>query len=210
MSEPPRDERTAAEAYERRWAGYLATTTRRTLAGLQLPSGGRLLDVGCGTGLLLRDAASRFPGAELIGVDRSSGMLRVAEARGTPATLLCADAARLPLADASCDAVVTASSLHFWSDPDEGVREIARVARTGAAIVVTDWCRDFFTTRMIVAWLRLTGRAGFPRVLGTRDAAALLARTGIRVSGTVRYRAGLTWGLMTLTGTCEAPRRTAS
>jgi ubiquinone/menaquinone biosynthesis C-methylase UbiE len=188
----------AAPRYDERWAGYLAETTRRTLAHIRLAPAEILLDVGSGTGVMLREAADRFPGSVLVGVDLSLAMLQAARHAGTRHGLLAADAARLPVATGTCDVVVTASSLHFWPDPASGVRELARVVRPGGTLVVTDWCNDFRTTRLVDRWLRWTRRASYDHVLGAGECAALLEAAGFRVERVERYRVGMIWGLMTL------------
>jgi ubiquinone/menaquinone biosynthesis C-methylase UbiE len=186
-----------APVYERRWAGFVARTAERTLARLELARGERLLDVGCGTGALLREAASRRPEAALVGVDLSTPMLREAAARRTPATLVAADAARLPLPDACVDAVVSASSFHYWPDPLAGLREAARVLAPGGRIVLTDWCADFLSCRLADRWLRLTRRTHH-RLYGGDECAALLEAAGFRVERLERFRVDPLWGMMTV------------
>ena len=194
----------AAPRYDERWAEYLAETTRRTLARVVLGPGERLLDVGCGTGVMLRGAAARFPDGVYVGIDLAPEMLHAARARGTPPNLIAADTAGLPVDDATSDVVVTASSLHFWSDPAAGVCEIARVLRPGGQLVLTDWCSDFLTGRLIDRWLRWTGRASYHHVFGSAECARLLAGSGFDVGGVERYRVGVIWGLMTLSATLAA------
>lgn len=108
------------------------------------PAPRRLLDVGCGTGRLLRSAAARFPDTALVGVDVSGGMLAVAAAttlRGTSVLLVRAAAERLPFADAVFDLVTATLTYRHWADQAAGVAEIARVLCPGGvfglAAVVT-------------------------------------------------------------------------
>jgi ubiquinone/menaquinone biosynthesis C-methylase UbiE len=55
------------------------------LAAQEVPHPEAILDVGCGTGRLLRTAAEQFPGARLEGVDAAEGMIQQAKASAGPA-----------------------------------------------------------------------------------------------------------------------------
>jgi SAM-dependent methyltransferase len=79
-----------------------------------------VLDVGCGTGRLLRAAAARWPEAQLIGVDPAQGMVDVARELTPGATFHRGLAEALPLADASVDLVTSTLSFHHWRDQAAG------------------------------------------------------------------------------------------
>ena len=65
----------------------------RMIAGLDLPSGGSVLEIGCGTGRNLEMIGKRWPGARLFGLDISEEMLKSASAKlGTAASLAQGDA----------------------------------------------------------------------------------------------------------------------
>ena len=154
-----------AGRYEERWAGYVRATNSRTLARLVLRPGETLLDVGCGTGALLREAVREVPGLRALGLDLSAAMLRMARAarspgspEAPPALLVAADAAGLPLHAESADAVVSVSSFHYWPDPDSALAEIVRVLRPAGRLVITDWCADFWACRLLDLWLGIGGR----------------------------------------------------
>ncbi|MEN3342448.1 MAG: hypothetical protein V7644_1852 [Actinomycetota bacterium] len=98
-----------------------------------LPPPRRVLDLGTGTGVAAGAVARRFPGAEVIGLDLSPGM--VAEARRQLPSALAArvrfevgDAARLPFEDAAFELVTLANMIPFFD-------ELARVTAGGGAIV---------------------------------------------------------------------------
>lgn len=105
---------------------------RRILARLDLPSGARVLDLGCGTGangpVLAEDG--RF----VVGVDASPVPLGFG-ARGHAGRLR-GDALRLPFADASFDLVVALDVLEHIDDDHAAARELGRVARPGASLIV--------------------------------------------------------------------------
>lgn len=106
-------------------------------AGLGEP--GTVLDIGCGTGRLLRAAQLRWPAARLIGVDPTAGMLRVARERTPGATFHEGKAEALPLPDASVDLALSTTSFHHWNDHVAGVREVRRVLRPGGHFILADF-----------------------------------------------------------------------
>lgn len=91
-----------------------------------------VLEVGCGTGLLLRRFAALA--GEAVGVDLSPGMLAHARARGL--TVVEGDAAALPFPDARFDVAVSFKTLPHVPDLRRALAEMARVVRPGGLLVV--------------------------------------------------------------------------
>jgi ubiquinone/menaquinone biosynthesis C-methylase UbiE len=108
-----------------------------TLAA-KLDAPGTVLDVGCGTGRLLRAASTYWPQARLIGVDPADGMIEVARKLNPAATFLSGTSEALPLPDNSVDLALSTLSFHHWHDQAAGVREIARVLRPNGYFFLGD------------------------------------------------------------------------
>jgi SAM-dependent methyltransferase len=105
----------------------------------QLPANARVLDLGCGAGKSL--AALRAAGPwSLLGVDASRPALRLARGRAH-AALAQADAAALPLRDASVDAVRVDMLLGHLRDPLPAAREVERVLRPGGWLECHEFAR---------------------------------------------------------------------
>lgn len=145
--EPPMDEHPdVIRAEFTRQAEPIETATafrdRRILDRIRqtIGTGGRLLDVACGPGILLADLADRFD--SVTGIDLTPAMAERAReklgAAGIDATVDVGDARDLPYPTRSFDAVVTRLFLHHLDRPAAVVKEIARVLRPGGIAVVTD------------------------------------------------------------------------
>lgn len=94
--------------------------------------GERLLDVGCGPGLLLEAAARR--GLRTTGVDLALVGLQMAQRRAADADLALGSAEQLPFADASFDLATCIGVLERVFDRPRAVAEFARVLRPGGRL----------------------------------------------------------------------------
>ncbi|HEV3014663.1 MAG TPA: class I SAM-dependent methyltransferase [Actinomycetota bacterium] len=141
--------------------------------------GDRVVDVGCGPGRFLREAAER--GAEAVGVEPSGQMRRVAGWR-TPGALsgrvrvVDGTAERIPLGDGSATVVWAVASFHHWTDPEAGLAEVHRVLQPGGRVLIAErlarpggWFRHHALTweqgQDLVAQVE---RAGFSGVTAAR------------------------------------------
>ncbi len=100
--------------------------------------GGRVLDVGCGTGALAGHVAAA--GYVVVGVDASPGMLRQAAERGL-AGAYAAYATALPFATGSFSLAYTVATLHHLATPERvagTIAEMARVVRSGGHLLLWD------------------------------------------------------------------------
>ncbi|HEV7192911.1 MAG TPA: class I SAM-dependent methyltransferase [Jatrophihabitantaceae bacterium] len=132
----------------------------------------RVLDVGCGSGALLRQMNARLPNAlELIGVDPAIEMVRIARERAEGIEqFVQANAEQLPFADDHFDLVVSTSSFDHWRDQRRGLAEVARVLHRSGRFVLADLC---------AGWLSGShepGRARTPDRVGS-----LLSHSGLEI-----------------------------
>ncbi|MFQ5895638.1 MAG: ubiquinone/menaquinone biosynthesis methyltransferase [Nitrospinota bacterium] len=108
--------------------------------------GGRYLDVGVGTGdvaFAIGEQVGRDEGVRLAGADFSQKMLEraavKARGRGVGLFLIQADALELPFRTGAFDGAIIAFGLRNLTDPEAGLREMARVVRPGGEVVVLEF-----------------------------------------------------------------------
>ena len=123
------------------WAAYVEQACLplfgAALDAARVTSGTRLLDAGCGAGLLALLASLRC--ATVTALDASPGLLAIARQRVPAADVREGDLEALPFADASFDAVTAVNSVFYAGDMAAAMREVVRVVRPRGRVVVTAW-----------------------------------------------------------------------
>jgi SAM-dependent methyltransferase len=133
---------TAPENYEHFFVPVIGRPLADDLIDVAaLHAGERVLDVGCGTGVVTRLAAERVgPDGAVAGLDVNPGMLAVARSV-TPPDLQIewhqASAESMPLPDGAFDVVLCQISLQFVPDRPQALREMHRVLKPGGRLVIT-------------------------------------------------------------------------
>lgn len=128
-------------ARARDWAAYTEQVCLplfgAALDGARVTSATRLLDAGCGAGLLGLLASLR--GAQVTTLDASPALLSIARQRLPGSDVREGDLEALPFADASFDAVAAVNSLFYAEDMRTAMSELVRVVRPGGRVMVTAW-----------------------------------------------------------------------
>jgi ubiquinone/menaquinone biosynthesis C-methylase UbiE len=156
------------------------------LAALSLNGADALLDLGCGTGAAVREAAETVRRA--VGVDLSPGMIRRARvlAAGLPNLEFRQGdvSGPLPFADGEFTAIVCTSAFHHFPRPQTTMAEMARVLSPGGRVLIADANRRHPAVFVLDLALRVFQRShvGFPsRATLTRGlCAAGFAPTRVR------------------------------
>lgn len=117
-----------AEVYDARYKKVQFEKYKIMLAGLNLK--GKILDHGCGTGLL-----GEFLDEKLYGVDFSENMLKMAKRKGMEVRQ--ADLEKLPYKNDEFDFVLSFTSLQNVENPDQAIKEVKRVLKKNGKFICT-------------------------------------------------------------------------
>jgi ubiquinone/menaquinone biosynthesis C-methylase UbiE len=114
---------------------------RAVATSAELSSDDRVVDIGCGPGAAVREAASR--GSSATGVDPDLSMLRLARwisaaRRARNVNWLEGSAASVPLPDATATVVWAVSSAHHWPESVAGWAEARRLLAPGGRLLVAE------------------------------------------------------------------------
>ena len=102
-----------------------------------------LLDVGCGSGILIKNLINLSRGMKLYGLDITPNMVRVAKRKFTnnsSVEITLGSAVNMPYKDNSFDYVTCASSFHHHPDPIQSAKEMVRVLKPDGKLLILDMC----------------------------------------------------------------------
>jgi len=187
-----------ARIYDVLWRRYMEKTLPVVQEAADVGAGERVLDLACGTGELERRVARDHPDAEIVGVDLAGSMIDRARRKvgdRPNVRFEAADVHDLPFPSDSFDALVCANTFHYFTRPDIVLREAARVLRPGGRIVVLDWCRDFWTCRVMDTILHRIDPA-YPGCYTEEEMIDLHRAAGLEPRRSCTYRFDLVWGMM--------------
>lgn len=104
----------------------------------------KILDVGCGTGEILKNIKERYSFVQLYGLDISEEMLKQAndKLKGT-ATLILGDAENITLETNSFDLLLCTDSFHHYPNPQQAISEFYRVLKHGKLLLIADYWKPF-------------------------------------------------------------------
>lgn len=146
------------------------TTAPELVRFAGVEAGARVLDVGCGTGVVSLTCARR--GARVTGSDLTPALLERArenaEIAGHDIEFIEADVEALPFADAEYDFVLSQFGHMFGPRPDVTVSEMLRVLKPGGTIAFSTWPPELYTGRMFL----LIGKYAPPPPPGVASPAA--------------------------------------
>ncbi len=129
-----------AEAYARVLAPKSAMVAADLVGLLEVLPAQRVLDVGTGTGVGARAAiAALGDGGMAVGIDPSTGMLRMAQRGGDRPKYAAAMSIDLPFADGTFDHLMANFVIAFFQTYETALFELLRVLRAGGRLAVTAW-----------------------------------------------------------------------
>jgi SAM-dependent methyltransferase len=129
----------SAEAYDRYMGRYAVLLAPQLADVAGVGAGQRVLDVGCGTGVLTAELVRRVGPEAVSALDPSESFVAAARERYPEVDVQHGSAERLPFADGHFDATLAQLVVHFMSDPGAGVTEMERVTRSDGVVAACVW-----------------------------------------------------------------------
>ena len=128
-----------AQAYDG-WIGrYSAHLAGALIEFAGIEPGSKVLDVGCGPGALSAALVGRVGMSNVYAVDPSQPFVEACRQRLPGVNAIVATAESLPFPDGEFDAALAQLVVNFMSDPEAGVREMARTTRAGGTVAACVW-----------------------------------------------------------------------
>jgi SAM-dependent methyltransferase len=128
-----------AAAYDRFMGRYSVTLSPQLADLAGVAEGQRVVDVGCGSGMLTGELVGRVGAGAVAAVDPSEAFVAAIGDRHPGVDVHRGVAEQLPFADGEFDAALAQLVVHFMTDPVAGLREMARVTRRGGVVAASVW-----------------------------------------------------------------------
>lgn len=140
----------------------------------------KILDVGCGTGEILKSITERYSFAQLYGLDISEEMLKQAndKLKGT-ATLILGDAKNITLETNSFDLLLCTDSFHHYPNPQQAISEFYRVLKHGKFLLIADYWKPF-PIRQIMNLFISYSNEGDVKIYSKKEIIEFLKRGGFQ------------------------------
>lgn len=140
----------------------------------------KILDVGCGTGEILKNIKERYSFVQLYGLDISEEMLKQAndKLKGT-ATLILGDAENITLETNSFDLLLCTDSFHHYPNPQQAISEFYRVLKHGKFLLIADYWKPF-PIRQIMNLFISYSNEGDVKIYSKKEIIEFLKRGGFQ------------------------------
>jgi len=129
------------------------------LGQVELNQGMNVLDVGCGTGTILRRMADACP-VNGFGIDMSENMIEEAKRKCPEMDLQLSRCEETPFADNTFDVITTCMAYHHFSDKAGFIKEAARIIKPGGSLYLADPRFPFVIRKAMNGFFKLIRVAG--------------------------------------------------
>jgi ubiquinone/menaquinone biosynthesis C-methylase UbiE len=170
---------------------YLRKAQQRLIELADIKENINLLDIGCGTGWALGQAAQavNYKGS-FYGVDLSEGMIEKAKINFVGKSnfhFLIASAESIPLNDSLFDIIICTNSFHHYLNPEKAMNEISRLLKPGGKIYILDPTADSFLIKIADQVLRLLEPAHV-KIYSTAEYKEMMTSAGLTYIGNVKIQ----------------------
>ncbi len=194
-----------ANIYDKRWHHYHSKSLSFLKNWVNISAQSTVLDVACGTGIFAEMLLQDYPNLEIIGVDISSEMLKIAKQKCqnySNVEFYQSSVSCLPFDNNNFEYVICANAFHYFDDPITALREMKRLVKPNGQIIILDWCRDYLTMKICDLILKLVDPS-HKNCYSQAELSQFLASTELQIIDNTKFSFSWVWGLMVFTTTAK-------
>jgi len=167
-----------ASRYERLWVQKYSLTPTRELVIQELSvmidsgRGYKLLDMGCGTGQLIREIQEAFPNAKCVGVDISPKMIDRA-ATNNPCAVFMVSSIEGMTGEGEYDIVVCTHSFPYYRDQAQALQKLSTMLKPGGHLLLAQASENSPYDKLAMFFVKFTtGKANYPSITAVKQMAS--------------------------------------
>ncbi|ACB51501.1 hypothetical protein cce_2151 [Crocosphaera subtropica ATCC 51142] len=190
-----------ANIYDKRWHHYHSNSLSFLKNWVNISAQSTVFDVACGTGIFAEMLLQDQPNLQIIGVDISSEMLKIAKEKCqnySNVEFHQFSVTSLPFENNNFDYVICANAFHYFDDPITALKEMKRLVKPDGQIIILDWCRDYLTMKICDLILTLFD-ASHKNCYTQTELSQFLASTELQIIDNTKFSFSWVWGLMIFT-----------
>ncbi len=170
---------------------YLRSAQLNVISMLEVRENMNFLDIGCGTGWAIGQAARLidFKGS-FYGVDLSQKMIEKAQDNFKEYNgfhFIKANSESIPLDDNFFDIIICTNSFHHYLHPDKAMKEIFRLLKPGGRIYILDPAADFWIIKVVDKIIKLF-EPGHVKIYSSEEFKNLMSEAGLNYIGNEEIR----------------------
>ncbi len=176
-----------AGIYDIRWKKYNNKTAEEIIKNIDIKNSLKILDAGCGTGVLIHKLLEKNSKVNITGIDISEEMLKIAKYKfNKNVKLINSDVEDLKLKN-KFDLIIFNSNTHYLNDLNKVIKDFKKLLNENGKLILVDWSKDSILFKILNLYWKLKIKS-FKRIYTTNRVKEILTNNGFKIEKAYNFK----------------------